>query len=371
MKYATADNAYGRISAAITTTSQTITLSSSQNLPASNWIGTLVQYAQDGTPAKFEKVLVTNNASNTLTVTRGYDGTPAQTFNAGDYVFLNVTSAVVRDMQDEVTRLWTAKAELAHTHTIAQVDSLSDALAAKARLNGGNALSWLQTLNDDLTLFGKFTKKIVTNIGSQDFTIASRWRNSGIAHLSGGHITQILWGNSVATPEWSGDDGGYGIEFWSHANPYLSMIVKDVNIWRSDGDVTIKGKKVTTTWTDSPPTVSGTSGTVGTYGYRKGRYLDLPLMNCYIYEFDVKVTDKGTLAGQVNIDLPINAAGYVSEMIQTGGVYTPGTITTKALPIIYNGNKMYFAIGIDTGALQWSGVANGDIIRGSALITKS
>jgi hypothetical protein len=62
-KYSIADDAYGRLGSSLTTTTGTITLSSSQNLPASNWIGTLVQYALDGTVAKKEKVLVSTNTA--------------------------------------------------------------------------------------------------------------------------------------------------------------------------------------------------------------------------------------------------------------------------------------------------------------------
>lgn len=112
-KFKISDDAYGRLWSSISTTTTTITLKSSQNLQDQNCIGTLVQYWLDGYPAKKEKVFVSLNNSNVLTVTRGYDGDTAQTFNEDDYIFFNVVSKIVEDIQDEVSRLETDKANLA------------------------------------------------------------------------------------------------------------------------------------------------------------------------------------------------------------------------------------------------------------------
>lgn len=112
-KFKISDDAYGRLWSSISTTTTTITLKSSQNLQDQNCIGTLVQYWLDGYPAKKEKVFVSLNNSNVLTVTRGYDGDTTQTFNEDDYIFFNVVSKIVEDIQDEVSRLETDKANLA------------------------------------------------------------------------------------------------------------------------------------------------------------------------------------------------------------------------------------------------------------------
>jgi len=45
-------------------------------------------------------------------VTRGYDGSTPRSFNAGDNIYLNVTSVIIEDIQDEVTRLETDKLDI-------------------------------------------------------------------------------------------------------------------------------------------------------------------------------------------------------------------------------------------------------------------
>lgn len=107
-KYLTADNSYAQLDGNVNTTQVQILLKNGQNVPtAANWIATLVQYGGDGYPSKFEKVYVSAIAGSLLTVTRAYDGSTAQTFNDGDYIFLNVTSEVIKDLQNEVARIAT------------------------------------------------------------------------------------------------------------------------------------------------------------------------------------------------------------------------------------------------------------------------
>ena len=48
---------------------------------------------------------MTSRSGDILTVTRGYDGTTGTTFLSGDFVYLNVVSKVIEDIQDEVVRL--------------------------------------------------------------------------------------------------------------------------------------------------------------------------------------------------------------------------------------------------------------------------
>lgn len=107
-KYLTADNSYAQLDGNVNTTQVQVLIKNGQNVQtAGNWIATLVQYGGDGYPSKFEKVYVSAIAGSLLTVTRAYDGSTAQTFNDGDYIFLNVTSEVIKDLQNEVERIAT------------------------------------------------------------------------------------------------------------------------------------------------------------------------------------------------------------------------------------------------------------------------
>jgi hypothetical protein len=57
-------------------------------------------------------ILVTVRSADTITVTRGYDGSTPRSFNAGDNIYLNVTSIIIEDIQDEVTRLENDKLDI-------------------------------------------------------------------------------------------------------------------------------------------------------------------------------------------------------------------------------------------------------------------
>lgn len=105
-KYSVADNAFGRLSAGINNSVTSFDLVSSQNLPAANRIGTLVQFDISNQVVRQEKVLVATFGWVTCTVTRWFDGSTAQAFDANDYIFLNHVASVTKDMQDEITRLW-------------------------------------------------------------------------------------------------------------------------------------------------------------------------------------------------------------------------------------------------------------------------
>lgn len=108
-KYLTADNVHAQLDGNVNTTQTQIVFKNGSNVPtAGNWIATLVQYGQDGFPSKWEKVLVTSVAGQVLTVQRAYDGSTAQTFNDNDYVFLNVVSEIIKDIQDRIDELGTS-----------------------------------------------------------------------------------------------------------------------------------------------------------------------------------------------------------------------------------------------------------------------
>ena len=111
LNFNTKDNAVSNLDAGISasTTTITVTLGQGSVFTATNSILTLVQYNTPADPTsgvlKFEKVLMTSRSGDILTVTRGYDGTTATTFLSGDYIYLNVVSKVIEDIQDEVVRL--------------------------------------------------------------------------------------------------------------------------------------------------------------------------------------------------------------------------------------------------------------------------
>lgn len=110
-KYNVKDNAYGNLLSGIWASTTTINLESwdGARFPTGNYIATLVKYTTTGddtTPILVsEKILVVSRSTDTLTVTRWFDWSTPTSFDAGDNIYLNVTSKVVQDIQDEVTRL--------------------------------------------------------------------------------------------------------------------------------------------------------------------------------------------------------------------------------------------------------------------------
>ena len=119
LKLWVADNATWNISWGISASTTTIVLWGGEGALFPAWqqfVWTLVQYNTPADPttwvAKSEKVLVTNRTTDTLTVTRWYDWDTWTTFLTSDYFYLNVTSLVTKDIQDEVTRLETDKLDV-------------------------------------------------------------------------------------------------------------------------------------------------------------------------------------------------------------------------------------------------------------------
>lgn len=145
VKYETADNAFWRLGGAVNTTQTTITLSSSQNIPAGakTWIWTLTQYANDWTVFKFEKVKVTNNVTGTLTVVRWFDGTTAETFNQDDYIFLNVCSEIIKDLQEQAENpvKWEFKNQTGSTIPVFRVVQATGALGASGKMTAAPFLA--------------------------------------------------------------------------------------------------------------------------------------------------------------------------------------------------------------------------------------
>ena len=114
-KYNLRDNAFATLDARIgaSTTTITLTLWQGVRFPTSNAILTLVQYNTLWDPSsgvlKREKVLMTSRSSDILTVTRGFDWDTETIFEAWDFIYLNVVSEVIEDIQDEVERLESEK----------------------------------------------------------------------------------------------------------------------------------------------------------------------------------------------------------------------------------------------------------------------
>lgn len=110
-KFKVKDNAYWNLLSGISASATTINLEAwdGDRFPASNFVATMVEYTDTGddtTPILGqEKILVVNRSWDTLTVTRGYNWSTARSFNAGDNIYVNVTSIIIEDIQDEVTRL--------------------------------------------------------------------------------------------------------------------------------------------------------------------------------------------------------------------------------------------------------------------------
>ena len=102
IKFYVKDNVSAQLDGAINNTQTSITIKNGKNLPAdgaTNSVWTITKFNTNGSINKQEKVLVTNKSGNTLTITRGYDGTTATTFDNDDYIFINVTAKVVQDLQ--------------------------------------------------------------------------------------------------------------------------------------------------------------------------------------------------------------------------------------------------------------------------------
>ena len=120
IKYDIIDNLSAQLDGNITSGQTTITVKNGVNLPANGagkWVLTIVKLNSDQSINKLEKVYATNKSGNVFTVIRGYDGTTATTFSDNDFIYLNVAAVVVKDLQDELVRLETAKANLSWWNT--------------------------------------------------------------------------------------------------------------------------------------------------------------------------------------------------------------------------------------------------------------
>jgi len=123
IKYNIEDDVVAQIDLWIWASTTTINLKSWEGtqFPSTNWIIKFVQY---NTPAdvtsgvaKSENVLITWKSWDILTVTRWFSWDTPTTFLADDYVYLTNHTEVIKDIQDEVTRLETAKLNIGTLRT--------------------------------------------------------------------------------------------------------------------------------------------------------------------------------------------------------------------------------------------------------------
>lgn len=110
-KYNITDDAQGNLDVGISASATTLNLESWDGalFPTTNFILKLVQYTTTSDPTteivKTEDILVTNRSGDVLTVTRGFDSSTPASFDAGDFLYLTNHTAIIKDIQDEVTRL--------------------------------------------------------------------------------------------------------------------------------------------------------------------------------------------------------------------------------------------------------------------------
>jgi len=194
-----------------------------KTLPTDNWIGTLVKYWVDGNPSKMEKVYVTATSGTTLTVTRGYLWDGAQSFDANDYLFLNIVAEHIDDLHtridEEADRTDDLYAE--GTHRL-RVYRLTGDPALQVRIGTGSyrvgSIDWLYA-GGTLTVSNNVTTYVMINSGGVIQTSTSAWdgQNARLALVvsSGGVITSIT---NYKSDSVGGDFGGVptgAINIWS------------------------------------------------------------------------------------------------------------------------------------------------------------
>lgn len=208
-RYNLVDNWYLQLANVILPVSTTIniyfptTYTWNKVLPSDNWIGTLVKYWVDGNPSKMEKVYVTATSGTTLTVTRGYLGDGAQSFDADDYLFLNVVAENIDDIHTRIDEVETYQQDqlddiyLEWTHRLRVYRYITDT-ALQVRIWAGNyriwSIEWLYA-GWTLTVANNVTTYVMINGGWIIQTSTSAWNGQyarlAIVVSSGWVITSI------------------------------------------------------------------------------------------------------------------------------------------------------------------------------------
>jgi hypothetical protein len=132
LNYKTSNNSSAFLNGAISASAGSLTVQPGQGaeFPSSYpYLLTLENYDLSGVVTKREIVKVSNRSGDTFTIVRSVgtcppsdvsstQGTTAFAFGNNDTVRLNMTSEVVKDIQDEVARLETAKANQTEVNAI-------------------------------------------------------------------------------------------------------------------------------------------------------------------------------------------------------------------------------------------------------------
>lgn len=104
-KYNLTDRGTAELGVDINASATQITLQNVEDLPTSNFTLTLIQEVDD-VFIKSEKIYVTTRTGNICTnVIRGYAGSTAKSFDAGDKAQLLIIAEHIIDIQNEVTRI--------------------------------------------------------------------------------------------------------------------------------------------------------------------------------------------------------------------------------------------------------------------------
>ena len=102
-KYEVANNVMAQLDWDINTTQTIITIKNQKNIPQVwNWILTAVKFDENWNTVKNELMLVKSVNWKTLEVERWFDNTSALNFTKNDFIFLNITSQIIKDIQEEI-----------------------------------------------------------------------------------------------------------------------------------------------------------------------------------------------------------------------------------------------------------------------------
>ena len=205
------NNATTTLASAINNTQTTITVTDASKFPtlgAGDY--TYVTLDADAVPAVREVVKVTAIAGNVFTVVRGQDGTSAASFNAGVFIELRLTAALLNDVADLPLSVSTTTASgggtLAYSagvFTFAPADLSSYATQTYVNTAVANlvdsATATLDTLNELAAALGddaNFSTTVTNSIATkwtQDNTKISNWDTaySWGDHSSVGYITDL------------------------------------------------------------------------------------------------------------------------------------------------------------------------------------
>ena len=110
MRFLFADFVNTVLSAGVTPTQTTISVSSAANIPTTSTDNPLALVLMSADQSLFEVVYCTFVSGTTLTVMRGQEGTAAQSWNSGDNVFAAFTAGVLTRMLQRVTNQQTLSA---------------------------------------------------------------------------------------------------------------------------------------------------------------------------------------------------------------------------------------------------------------------